>query len=92
MSKDAHDAYRAQQPPSADGDRPRAPGLALESRSIETGHGPTLLVSSRDEDPEEAMVLLSAALLRRLLAAARAMGPRRPKRRPRKPRGVDIRI
>jgi len=63
-----------------------------EPRGFESDAGVTVLVTASDEPPGEPMVLMSASLLRRLLAAARSMGPRRRKARAPPRRKLDIRV
>lgn len=91
MTKNPRASYR---PDGAADEARKPPGgaIPLESRSFESDTGVTVLVSSRDEPAGAPMVMMSVSLLRRLLAAARAMGPRPPKKRRSTRRKLDIRV
>jgi hypothetical protein len=85
-------AYQARAPrlPEAEGEVRIGP--ELRASSIDSPYGPTMVLSAPQDRPGSPMLLLSAALLRRLLAMARAMGPVRSRGRRRRGRRLDIRV
>jgi hypothetical protein len=91
-SRHAQMAYQARAPRLPDLDTDPGFGTELRATPIESPYGPTVVLSAPQDPPGSPMFLLSAALLRRLLAVARAMGPERSRGRRRRRRRLDIRV
>jgi len=89
-SRHAQMAYQARAPRLPEPEADIHFGPELSARRIESPYGPTVVVAAQQDRPGSPMILLSAALLRRLLAIAQAMGPARSRRRRR--RRLDIRV
>jgi hypothetical protein len=88
----AQAAYQAlTRPPVAACERAVLGELELQARRIETGHGPTVLLTAPGERPGSSMLLLSAGLLRKLLVMARA-GRAAPAAGRKLRRRLDIRV
>jgi hypothetical protein len=90
-SQHAQMAYRARAPRLPEPESEVHFGPELQAKRIESPYGPTVVVAAPQDRPGSPMILLSAALLRRLLAVARAMGPAKSRSRRRR-RRLDIRV
>jgi hypothetical protein len=73
---------------------PEAP--VVDPRALRTWRLPltalTVITEPGEATPASPMVLLSTALLRKLLATARAIGPRRRELEAEKPEHIDIKV
>jgi hypothetical protein len=87
--REAQIAYESGAAPAAKPANADDYGIELRAKGVESAYGPTLLLAGPEEEPAAPMFLLSAGLLRRLVAVARAMGPPRPAARRERSR-IDI--
>ena len=91
VSKEAQLAYQACASQLSEGESDHGFELGLRARRIDSDYGPTVLLSEPGERAGAAMLLLSTALLRKLLTAARLTRPPRRSGRPPR-RRLDIRV
>jgi hypothetical protein len=91
VSKEAQIAYEARASQVREGASLHGFERGLRVRTIDSDYGPTVLLSEPGERAGGSMLLLSAALLRKLLTAARLTRPPRRKGRPPR-RRLDISV